>query len=88
MPYVVLGALEQIVLNKRMPKELVYQEIITQFDGTYVESTLKGWVDKFYLYWTRSQWKRERLAPSFHLDTFSVDSRTWCRFPILSKELI
>ena len=30
------------------------------------------------------QWKRERLAPSFHFDDLNVDPRSWCRFPILS----
>ncbi|MFT4741429.1 MAG: NAD+ synthase (glutamine-hydrolyzing), partial [Marivirga sp.] len=35
--------------------------------------------------WTRNQWKRERLAPSFHLDDYNVDPKTWCRFPILSS---
>jgi len=34
--------------------------------------------------WARTQWKRERLAPSFHLDDFNIDPRSWFRFPILS----
>ena len=28
--------------------------------------------------------KRERYAPSFHLDDENLDPKTWCRFPILS----
>jgi NAD+ synthase (glutamine-hydrolysing) len=43
-----------------------------------------GWVDRFEQLWGASQWKRERLAAGFHLDDFSVDSRTYCRFPIFS----
>jgi NAD+ synthase (glutamine-hydrolysing) len=31
-----------------------------------------------------NQWKRERTAPSFMLDDFNVDPRSWCRFPILN----
>ena len=34
--------------------------------------------------WSRNQWKRERYAPSFHLDDENLDPKTWCRFPILS----
>lgn len=34
--------------------------------------------------WCRNQWKRERYAPSFHLDDENLDPKTWCRFPILS----
>ena len=33
---------------------------------------------------SKTNGKRERLAPAFHLDDFNVDPRTWCRFPILS----
>ncbi|SEH08156.1 hypothetical protein [Candidatus Venteria ishoeyi] len=38
----------------------------------------------FFQLWIRNQWKRERYAPSFHLDDESLDPKTWCRFPILS----
>ena len=42
------------------------------------------WVERFFKLWSRNQWKRERYAPSFHLDDHNLDPRTWCRFPILS----
>ncbi len=41
-------------------------------------------VERFFRLWSASQWKRERLAPSFHLDDENLDPKTWCRFPILS----
>jgi len=46
---------------------------------------LKTWIIKFFRLWSINQWKRERIAPSFHVDDFNVDPRTWCRFPILSS---
>ncbi len=46
--------------------------------------TLLGWVERFFRLWSRNQWKRERYAPSFHLDDANLDPKTWCRFPILS----
>lgn len=46
---------------------------------------LKGYIIKFFRLWAANQWKRERLAPSFHLDDLNVDPRSWCRFPILSS---
>jgi NAD+ synthase (glutamine-hydrolysing) len=46
---------------------------------------LKSYIRKFFRLWAINQWKRERLAPSFHLDELNVDPRTWCRFPILSS---
>jgi len=42
------------------------------------------WVERFFTLWCRNQWKRERYAPSFHLDDENLDPKTWCRFPILS----
>ena len=42
------------------------------------------WVDRFFKLFCRNQWKRERYAPSFHLDDENLDPRSWCRFPILS----
>jgi NAD+ synthase (glutamine-hydrolysing) len=48
------------------------------------EELLKEHIKKFFRLWSRNQWKRERLAPSFHLDDFNVDPRSWCRFPILN----
>ena len=45
---------------------------------------LGQWVKRFFRLWSRNQWKRERYAPSFHLDDENLDPKTWCRFPILS----
>ena len=41
-------------------------------------------IERFFRLWARNQWKRERYAPSFHLDDKNLDPKTWCRFPILS----
>jgi NAD+ synthase (glutamine-hydrolysing) len=41
-------------------------------------------VERYFRLWCRNQWKRERYAPSFHIDDKNLDPKTWCRFPILS----
>ncbi len=82
MPYPVLRAIErQAIRNHKSPKDTL-AAVLHEFDMD--ESTLKGYVRKFFKLWSINQWKRERLAPSFHLDDFNVDPKTWCRFPILS----
>jgi NAD+ synthase (glutamine-hydrolysing) len=54
-------------------------------EGTgFEEEQLKTYLRRFYTLWSRNQWKRERYAPSFHLDDYNVDPRSWLRFPILS----
>ena len=50
----------------------------------YSLDQLHLWVGRFFRLWCRNQWKRERYAPSFHLDDENLDPKTWCRFPILS----
>jgi NAD+ synthase (glutamine-hydrolysing) len=55
-----------------------------RFASTYSREMLYTSVDRFFKLWSRNQWKRERYAPGFHLDTYNLDPRGWCRFPILS----
>ena len=47
-------------------------------------TSLKNYIAKFFTLWARNQWKRERLAPSFHIDDVNLDPSSWCRFPIIS----
>ncbi len=83
MPYDVLDRIERLAIrDKRMPAE-VFRIIRHEFTS-YSESQLVHWVDRFFRLWSRNQWKRERYAPSFHLDDENLDPKTWCRFPILS----
>lgn len=83
MPYRWLDKIEHLfVLEKRAPQEILkslckhYPEVDPKQFEHYIEFFLKHWV--------QSQWKRERMAPAFHLDTESLDPKTWCRYPILS----
>lgn len=81
MPYAILVQIERLAIyERRSPKE-VYGLLAKDGD----DATMKGYIQKFFRLWARNQWKRERLAPAFHLDDFNVDPRSWCRFPILSS---
>ncbi len=80
MPYEVLMRIEQEAILKGHSPKQVFDNLAKEYDPTH----LKEWVKKFYSLWTRNQWKRERLAPSFHFDDFNIDPRSWYRFPILS----
>jgi len=83
MPYDVLDANEHQALGeKRAPAEAL-ADLRVQFPQ-HDRDTLARWVEKFYMLWSRNQWKRERFAPSFHIDDKNLDPKTWCRFPILS----
>ena len=85
MPYPVLDAIERLAIrDKKMPVE-VWRMLCDRLVDLYSPDQLKGWVRRFFLLWSRNQWKRERYAPSFHLDDENLDPKTWCRFPILSS---
>ncbi|MCJ8166516.1 NAD(+) synthase [Pontibacter sp. E15-1] len=82
MPYEVLNQIERLAFHDRFAPHEVYTKLLEQ--GVAAPELLQAWVTKFYSLWTRNQWKRERLAPSFHLDDYNIDPRSWLRFPILS----
>ncbi len=83
MPYSIMVEIEKLAIrDHKSPKE-VFEALTTR--NLESPSLLKDHIKKFFRLWSRNQWKRERLAPAFHLDEFNVDPRTWCRFPILSK---
>jgi len=84
MPYDVLDAIERAAIrDKRSPLE-TYQCVRPLFPQ-HSRADLGMWVERFFTLWCRNQWKRERYAPSFHLDDENLDPKTWCRFPILSS---
>lgn len=80
MPYPILDQIERAAIRDyKSPLE-----VFKTLRGIRDDATLKGYVRKFFTLWARNQWKRERYAPSFHLDDANLDPKTWCRFPILS----
>ena len=82
MPYDILLAIEkEAILHKLAPEE-VFTALLKK--KLCSEQKLKIYIHKFFTLLVRNQWKRERLAPSFHLDNYSVDPKSWYRFPILS----
>lgn len=82
MPYSLIVQIEELAIHERLSPKIVFETLRNK--GEYSENILKEYIKKFYRLWQRNQWKRERLAPGFHLDEFNVDPKTWCRFPILS----
>ena len=83
MPYDLLDVIERAAIrDKRSPRE-IFALIRSEF-GRYGERELFVWLARFFRLFARNQWKRERYAPSFHVDDESLDPKTWYRFPILS----
>ena len=83
MPYDLLDAIERAAIRDKNGPVCVFQIMRSDFPQ-YGPAQLAEWVERFFRLWARNQWKRERYAPSFHLDDKNLDPKTWCRFPILS----
>ncbi|MES2922870.1 MAG: NAD(+) synthase [Verrucomicrobiota bacterium] len=83
MPYPVLDVIERAAIrDKRGPADVL--TLILRDFPEYPEAQLFHWLTRFFQLWSRNQWKRERYAPSFHLDDQNLDPKTGCRWPILS----
>jgi NAD+ synthase (glutamine-hydrolysing) len=83
MPFPVLDVIERLAVRDK----LVPRDVVSALSGRFPQypvGLLGEWVERFFVLFTRNQWKRERYAPSFHLDDENLDPKTWCRFPILS----
>jgi NAD+ synthase (glutamine-hydrolysing) len=74
-----------LVVEKKSPRD-IFQLLIDDehFGGHLSRAQIFASIEKILTLWSRNQWKRERYAPSFHLDDENLDPRTWCRYPILS----
>ncbi len=83
MPYDILDWIERAAIRDKQGPVEIFQLMKVKFPRES-GAQLADWVERFFQLWSRNQWKRERYAPSFHLDDENLDPKTWCRFPILS----
>lgn len=83
MPYPLLSRLEGLAIRDRKSPSQCLRELSIEAPWN-TDPRLKPWIARFFRLWTRNQWKRERYAPSFHLDRHDLDPRSGTRFPILS----
>ncbi len=82
MPYDILNFIERSFVYERLPRTKIISNLQLSFPNFAQDA--EKFVEKFFKLWRSSQWKRERSAPSFHLDEYSLDPKSWCRYPILS----
>ena len=83
MPYDLLDAIEGAAIRDKKTPLVAYKIMRNRFPQ-YDPHQLLVWVERFFKLFARNQWKRERYAPSFHLDDKNLDPKTWFRYPILS----
>lgn len=102
MPYPILHLIERLAIESLLSPEEILDTLIklkeknlTQTIDDDLKATLnnysigelKAMINKFFDLWNKNQWKRERIATSFHIDTYHIDPRGWFRFPVISGKL-
>jgi NAD+ synthase (glutamine-hydrolysing) len=88
MPYWLLHKIEGMLVKNRYTPVEIYHSLKISFETDYVNfdnNKLIKDITKFFTLYSRNQWKRERLAVSFHMDDHNLDPKTWCRVPILNS---
>lgn len=88
MPYPLLDEIRSLTQNGNLtPKEVFIELCRSRFAESMSRQSILNSVRRYYRLYTRNQWKRERIAASFHIERDSADPKTFRRFPILSSAL-
>jgi NAD+ synthase (glutamine-hydrolysing) len=86
MPYSLLDRIEKAFIRQRKsPVDILRSLVEPHWTRDQKRQTVE-YIKRFLRLWRQNQWKRERYAPSFHLDDESLDPRSSCRYPILSGD--
>jgi NAD+ synthase (glutamine-hydrolysing) len=87
MPYPILNTIERLAFYELCSPHECLERVKEQYGSHFAKEKLEEFVRRFFRLWARNQWKRERYAPGFHVDDYSLDPKSWLRFPILSAGL-
>ncbi|MGJ8639903.1 MAG: NAD(+) synthase [Opitutaceae bacterium] len=83
MPYPILNRIQKLAVVQKKSLRAIFDCLLDEVEGASAKQVL-AWLQRYFSLWSRNQWKRERYAPSFHVDDENLDPRSWCRYPILS----
>jgi NAD+ synthase (glutamine-hydrolysing) len=86
MPYEILNAIEHAFVGLHMQPSDIPHHVHTLFPYCSAQEACQH-TQRFFSLWHQNQWKRERYAPAFHLDSYSLDPKTHFRFPVLNHHL-
>ncbi len=84
MPYDLLHKIEILTLKNRYSPLEIFR-LLTIQETNYNKEQLFKYIGKFFKLFCINQWKREKMAVSFHLDDHNLDPRSWARLPILNS---
>jgi NAD+ synthase (glutamine-hydrolysing) len=85
--YPILNSIERWAFYEKISPKECYENLVKDYGNQFSEQKLMEFCQRYFRLWARNQWKRERYAPGFHVDDYSLDPKSWLRFPILSAGL-
>ena len=98
MPYPLLDTIRKLfTVDVLLPEEIIaelcahkndkYAEVTTKV-GVATDEDIKVCVQRFFRFFQRNQWKRERYAVGFHIEADDSSPKGYLRFPVLSSSLL
>ncbi len=98
MPYPLLDTIRKLfMVDVLLPEEIIaelcahkndkYAEVTTKV-GVATDEDIKVCVQRFFRFFQRNQWKRERYAVGFHIEADDSSPKGYLRFPVLSSSLL
>ena len=85
-PYIILDNIHQLFIAEKYSFEEI-QIVLQEKNPNISPKQISLYIKQFTKLFGQSQWKRERMAPSFHLQDKAISPRNSFKFPILSKPL-
>jgi NAD+ synthase (glutamine-hydrolysing) len=88
MPYPLMDEIRRLTQTLNLwPKDVLIYLKNGAFGRIYDTEYLVKALKKYYRLYCRNQWKRERFAVGFHIESDSADPKSFRRFPVLSNQL-
>lgn len=84
MPYALLDRILMLQLQKNLTPLEIFEVIVIE-DSEYKTEFVARCIVKYFTLFVRNQWKRDRQAPSFHIEINSLDPKADRRMPLLGN---
>ncbi|MDG3085690.1 NAD(+) synthase [Vibrio hannami] len=82
MPFSLLDKIIELHIQQNHSPVEIFEELIC-LNKDKSESYLAECIVKYFRFFHRNQWKRDRQAPGFHIEINSLDPKTYKRMPLL-----
>lgn len=84
MPYAMLDRILMLQLQRNFSPMEIFEVIVIE-NKEYTPEFVAHCVVKYFTMFVRNQWKRDRQAPSFHIEINSLDPKADRRMPLLGN---